>query len=130
MSKLINLLIIEDNPDDIKIIYEILKKSGEFNINFAETLKKAISYLAENDVDVIFLDLNLPDEIGIRSFVRINNIAKNIPIIIMSGITDKETIYQVMQKGAQAYLIKGEVEKDALFRIIHYAIWSRSSNKL
>ena len=122
----INLLLIEDNPDDIFIIKQLLENVDHFSVKIlsAETFKQGLNYISENVIHVILLDLNLPDKQGIETYLDLRKHTKNIPIIIMSAITDKELIYQAIQKGAQAYFVKGNVEAESLVRVIRYAIWS------
>lgn len=127
MPDKINILLIEDNPGDVRLVQEILKETTEFTLNLliAPNLSRGLKYIAAENLHVILLDLNLPESRGIQTFEQVQKFALNIPVIIMSILSDKELIYQAMKAGAQDYLIKGQLENEALLRAIRYAIWSR-----
>lgn len=122
------VLLIEDNPGDVRLVQAILAETTKdlgIKLLVAEDLTHGLKYIAAESIHAILLDLNLPESHGIETFRKISKFAINIPIIIMSIVSDKELIYQAMREGAQDYLIKGEIENEALVRGIRYAIWSR-----
>lgn len=122
----INILLIEDNPGDIRLVQDMLRDLKDIKVNLiiAENLGKGLKFIAAELIHVILLDLNLPDSHGIKTFQTTHKFAFNVPIIIFSVLSDKELIYQAMKEGAQAYLIKGKIEHEALTRTIRYAMWS------
>src|SRR5690242_7043664 len=110
-SNIINILLIEDNPGDIRLVQETLRESKDLQINLiiANSLAQGQKYIAAELIHVILLDLNLPDSQGIQTFQQVYKFVIKVPIIIMSVLSDKELIYQAMKEGAQDYLIKGKL---------------------
>ncbi len=122
----LNILLIEDNPGDARLVDEALREKTQFNINLAiaDCLSQGQRHIATEHIHVILLDLNLPDSQGIETFKKVQKFAFNAPIIIMSIVSDKELIFQAMKEGAQDYLIKGQITHESLVRAIRYACWS------
>jgi len=121
-----NILLIEDNPGDARLVKELLQNfpGQEIKLYTAASLSQGLKLIASELIHVILLDLNLPDSEGLQTFKQTHKFAMNVPIIIMSVISDHEIIFQAMKEGAQDYLIKGQIENEALIRGIRYAIWS------
>jgi PAS domain S-box-containing protein len=128
MITVLKILLIEDNPGDIRLLQEILREvtTTRCQITPVMTLAAAIAQLstaAENiQFDVILLDLSLPDSQGIASFIDLRDRVANIPIIVLTGSDDQNLAILAMQQGAQDYLIKGQVDSNLLLRSIRYAI--------
>jgi diguanylate cyclase (GGDEF)-like protein len=122
--KPIEVLLIEDNPTDLLLTQRLLRKAerGPFHVNTADRLSKGIKLAAEVKIDVILLDLDLPDGRGLDTFVRLKTQLPGIPIVVLSGIADEEISRQAVREGAQDYLIKGQTESVLLGRSILYAI--------
>lgn len=122
----INILLIEDNLGDVRLIQEMLQDITEWKINFvvANTLSRGLKYIAAEHIQVILLDLNLPDSTGLNTFRIVHRFAFEVPIIIMSIISDKEMVYQTLKEGAHDYLIKGHADAQMLVQAIRYALWS------
>ena len=123
-DKLIKILIIEDNPQDLRLIYEMLKEVTypAFELVSSETLKNGLKILINNGFDLLLLDLSLPDSTGLDTFASVYDQAPEIPIVILSGFDDEETAIRAVREGAQDYLVKGEVNSQLLSRSISYAI--------
>ncbi len=124
ISKSIGLLVIEDNIGDARIIEEYLKniKNFVFNLKFSVRLTEAINLLERTPFDLILLDLSLPDSKKTESLSTLLDKNLNIPIIILTGLDDEEHGIASVKKGAQDYLVKGELDKVVLSRSILYAI--------
>lgn len=124
MDNTINVLFIEDNPPDIRLVHELLKeaKQDQFLLVNKGTLSVSLDMLAKQPFDVILLDLGLPDSQGIDTFREINKIAFNIPIIILTGLQDETIAVKTIAEGAQDYLIKGKFDGNTLARSIRYAV--------
>lgn len=122
-DKKIKLLLIEDNKDDAYLIQDMLKqaKNTKFDDETAATLTNGLECLAKDNIDIVLLDLGLPDSIGFDSFSRIHAHAPKIPVVV-TGSTDEIQAIMALRKGAQDYLIKGQFDSDLLERSIHYAI--------
>ncbi|MBI2995991.1 MAG: response regulator transcription factor [Candidatus Melainabacteria bacterium] len=120
----IEVLLVEDSDGDAKFIHEILSgtSSPKFDVIRQERLSGAMKTIGNGDIDIILLDLSLPDSHGLETFVTLNSKAKNIPIIVLTGLNDEEIAIKAVQEGAQDYIVKGQLEKSALIRSIRYAI--------
>jgi PAS domain S-box-containing protein len=124
MNERFCILLIEDNPADIDLIRETLSKSSPatFQIESATTLSEAIVRLKEGGINLILLDLGLPDSFGLETFYDIREEAPHIPIIILTGHDDRETGVEAVREGAQDYLIKGQAGGSILARAALYAV--------
>ena len=123
-EKPIKILLVEDNPGDARLIKETLSEaaSGQFELACTERLDLALAHVAQHEIDVILLDLALPDSSGLETYERMHAQAPTIPTIVLTGI-DVETLgTEAVQKGAQDYLIKGQVDTSLLVRSVRYAI--------
>lgn len=122
------ILIIEDSLRDVRLIQEMLKEVKHFDFEYthADMLDKGIECLESDGFDVLLLDLNLPDNIGLDTFIKARNSRSNIPIVILSGEADEETAIEAVHQGAQDYLMKREVDGKLLARSIFYAIKRKS----
>ena len=124
VNKEIRALLIEDSLDVARLIREELKDIPYSNIDIevADRLKDGIDIIKGGDVDVILLDLSLPDSQGYNTFVRAHVHASQIPIVVLSGNSDEVLAIKTIQAGAQDFLVKGELDAEVLVRSIYYAI--------
>ncbi|MDD5679345.1 MAG: response regulator [Kiritimatiellae bacterium] len=123
-SKQINLLLVEDNSDEVTLIKEQLRtvKNIVFNVFAVGRLDKALVRLAEGHIDLVMLDLNLPDSQGADTFIKICRRFPEIPIIVLTCVGDTTLATRLLQEGAQDYIIKGQESINLLTRAICYAI--------
>ena len=130
-SEPVKILLIEDNPGDAHLIREMLAevRGALFDLAWVDRLSTGLERLAEGGIDLILLDLSLPDSQGIDTFVRTHAQAPEVPIVVLSGLDDEALALNAMKEGAQDYLVKGQVEGDSLARAIPYAI-ERKQNEL
>lgn len=120
-----NVLLIEDDPGDARIVIENLTYDPEelkFKIKTAQTLSQGLDTISNNVFDVILLDLTLPDSRGIETLIRVREHAPELPVIVLTGVADKKTAIKAVQSGGQDYLTKGKVNYELLSRSILYAI--------
>lgn len=131
MQKSLSILIVEDNPGDARLIKELLIDEGQIkgNVIVSELLSDAIEKLKIINFDIILLDLNLPDSQGFDTFKKINNIAVNIPIIILTGLVDENAAISCLKEGAQDYIHKGNFDGKFLTRAIMFAIEKKTIEK-
>jgi signal transduction histidine kinase len=117
------LLIIEDNPGDARLLREMLREDGPYRaeLMLAETMGEAEKCLAEHVIDIILLDLGLPDADGLAAIRRSRAMAPGIPLVVLTGMDDEALAAQSLQEGAQDYLIKGQIETRGLLRALRYA---------
>ncbi|MFX0136814.1 MAG: winged helix-turn-helix transcriptional regulator [Candidatus Hodarchaeota archaeon] len=123
-NKKLDILLIEDNSTDVRLIEELLKTSADFKFNLESypRLSESLSNLKTKHFEIILLDLTLPDSDRESTLERVLNVTNTIPIIILTGLDDKEFALQSLHKGAQDYLVKGELNGPSLIRSILYAI--------
>src|ERR1700746_3543905 len=109
MEEKINILLVEDNPGDAKLLDVYLKHSftNTFSLSTAALLSKALEMMDANTFDIIILDLSLPDSRGLDTFKKVYEHSPEIPIIVLTGLDDESTGINAMKLGAQDFLIKG-----------------------
>jgi len=124
MNGSIKILLIEDNPGDARLIRELLveEKGGAFHLECVDRLSAGIERLTSGKVEVVLLDLGLPDSQGFDTFIKVHNSVPQIPIVILSGLTDETLAARAVREGAQDYLVKGHVDSNLLGRSLRYAI--------
>lgn len=120
----VKVLLIEDNPGDVRLIWEILSeiRNPPFYLNVAETLLKGLDAMEKEAADVILLDLTLPDSSGIYTLNRVKDKAGDIPVVVITGLDDEVTAIKSLKEGAQDYLVKGRTDSDLLKKALIYAI--------
>jgi diguanylate cyclase (GGDEF)-like protein len=118
------ILLVEDNYDHAALLRTILTGDNQrqLAVKHAARLQEALEYLAGEEVDVILLDLGLPDSSGLQGLERVHELVPGAPVIIMTAMEDEATASAAIQKGAQDYLIKGLLDRTQLDRAIRYAI--------
>jgi len=124
LDNLINILLIEDNPGDVRLIEEMLKKikNLKFNLVWADTLKKGFNHIDNRNYDVILLDINLPDSFGLNTVFKTCEKVQNIPVIVLTVNDGFQIGVEAVKAGTQDYLIKNEINSNLLLRSIQYAI--------
>lgn len=120
----LSVLLIEDDSGDALLLQEMLADITSFQIKLThvEYLDQGLQYLAENPVDLVLLDLTLPDYWGLEGLVQLNQHILSIPIIVLTGLDNETWATESFQAGAQDYLVKGKVTGDVLARAMRYAI--------
>lgn len=128
-KELIKVLMVEDDLAYARFIKEILKEPlhVDFELTHADRVKKALIHIDETEFDAVLLDLNLPDSSGFDTLHRIYEKAPSTPIIVLTGLADEEVGVSAVQKGAQDYLSKEEVNSLLLSRTVKYAIERKHS---
>ncbi len=125
-NKDIKILLIEDDPDDVQLIKEILSKAGgaalKFKLDCVETLEAGCQRALKGGIDAVLLDLSLPDSQGLETFTRFHSQFSSAPIIVLTGLDDKTLGLEALWQGAQDYLVKSRVDGKMLLRVIRYAI--------
>ncbi|MEE8391163.1 MAG: GAF domain-containing protein [Anaerolineae bacterium] len=130
-DKLHILLMIEDNPQYAGAMREMLAAvwSDEVELEWADQLSTGLEKLVTEDVDVILLDLVLPDSQGFETFAAVHARAPDVPIIVMSGLGDEALAVRTVRAGAQDYLVKEKMDGNLLVRAIRYAIERKRAEK-
>jgi diguanylate cyclase (GGDEF)-like protein/PAS domain S-box-containing protein len=118
------LLLVEDNPGDARLIQEMFNDQGANNTELTRvaSLSEAEKLLSERAFDLILLDLGLPDSQGLDAVRRAHAVAPRMPLVVLTGMDDESLAAQCLQVGAQDYLIKGQIETRGLLRALRYAV--------
>lgn len=118
------VLLIEDNPGDARLLREYLADpaGASFELEHTDTLAKGIDRLASGGIELVLLDLSLPDSPMGETFKRAKAAAPDVPIIVMSGLDDEKHAIATVQEGAQDYLVKAYVDTRLLIHAMRYAI--------
>jgi signal transduction histidine kinase len=128
MPQTINVLLIEDNPGDMRLIQHMLTNlahSGaapHYILTWRDRLAPGLQWVAENPVDVVLLDLSLPDSQGMATVQRMQAAAPAVPLIVLTGLDDETFAVLSLQAGIQDYLVKDHVDEHLLRRAIRYAL--------
>ena len=122
--KPIIVLLIEDSADDALLIRKSLAGAMKvpYELKHVDGLSRGMERLAGGEIDVVLLDLGLPDGRGISTFSVLHKHSPDVPVIVLTGHDDEELAIEAVQKGAQDYLVKGKVDGGLLRRSIRYAI--------
>ncbi|MDM9380032.1 ATP-binding protein [Chlorogloeopsis sp. ULAP01] len=136
----IKVLLVEDNPFDTELLQQLFIRAHqqEWEIVNVEQLSEAIDVctgqtihscdnsspltLNPNSIDVVLLDLSLPDSMGLDTLKEFRIAVPDIPVVVLTGLNDEEMALQAMAEGAQDYLVKDEITIQSLPRAIRYAI--------
>jgi signal transduction histidine kinase len=121
-SRPIRVLLVEDNPTDVLAFRHYLEERGAFELHHAERLEEALKFFRGDSCDVIVLDLGLPDSQGIETLKRVNSQAPDIPLLVLTGLSDEAAGLKALQSGAQDYLAKNQIQGPLLRKAIRYAM--------
>jgi PAS domain S-box-containing protein len=118
------VLVIEDNPLDASLIARTLAEAPgcSFVSEDAGDLSTGLRRLERGDVDLVLLDLNLPDSEGLEGLMRLQAEWPQIPVVVLTGLGDDVHAARAVRAGAQDYLVKGETDNKLLIRAMRYAI--------
>jgi two-component sensor histidine kinase len=127
----IKVLLIEDNPGDVRLIREMLKdfKDITVEIDCVDRLDTGLKRLSKGSFDAVLLDLGLPDSQGLDTFIKVHSENPDVAIVVMTGLEDEELAVKTVQKGAQDYLVKGQVDSKLLSRALRYAVERKRAEK-
>ncbi|NLX08753.1 MAG: PAS domain S-box protein [Chloroflexi bacterium] len=120
----VRILLVEDNPADIRLIEENLHESADYpyTLETVTMLEDAVQHVAQAGIDVVLLDLFLPDSKGPDTLVRLRDSAPWLPIVVLTRFDDKSGGLKSVQAGAQDFLVKGHSANHLLARSLLYAI--------
>ncbi len=123
-DRFIKVLLIEDNPGDACLIEDMLAtaKGARFHLESVDRLAKGIERLGAAGIDVVLLDLSLPDSDGLDTFLRVQSRTLAVPIVILTSLDDEETALRAVREGAQDYISKNGLVSELLVCSISYAI--------
>ncbi|QFY43856.1 response regulator [Candidatus Methylospira mobilis] len=120
----IRVLLVEDEPGDAQLTQIALRQASlaRFAVTWVGSISEAQQQLAVSRFDVLLLDLTLPDSEGLETVRAARQLAKAIPIIILTGRDDTDFALKALDAGATDYMVKGDFGHKGLTRSIHYAL--------
>jgi signal transduction histidine kinase len=123
-EKPLQVLVVEDNAGDVRLLREMFsgEKPDSFQLTHLLRMSEAEIHLAKGGVDIVLLDMGLPDGHGLDTVRRAHAAAPGVPLIILTGLDDEALAAEAMTQGAQDYMIKGQIESRALPRALRHAI--------
>jgi diguanylate cyclase (GGDEF)-like protein len=124
MDERYNVLLIEDNPGDARLLQEMLAEepAAPFRFVCADRLSRGMEILSSQNIELLLLDLSLPDSQGLETFSKIYAHAPKVPIIVLTGNDDGALALSAVKAGAQDYLFKGKLDRELLVRSMQYSI--------
>jgi Flp pilus assembly CpaE family ATPase len=129
LAEPMKILLLEDNPGDVRLIREALSEAENFSYQVVqvERLVEALQRLRVEKFDVILMDLSLPDSRGLNTLTYVHEQAPNVPAVVLTGLDDESMALNAVRGGAQDYLVKGQVSSASLVRCLRYAVERRKS---
>jgi len=132
----LDVLIVEDNPGDVRLIEEMLRDAESLlqridagdvaadaaRVHHEPTLEAGLEALSNDAFDVVLLDLGLPKSRGLDTLTAVIDATEFVPVVVLTGLDNESVGIKAIQHGAQDYLVKDEVTSELLVRSIHYAI--------
>lgn len=120
----LEVLLVEDNPGDARLAAEALAATsiGTFALTHVERLSEALDLLQQRSFDAVLLDLSLPDSGGLDTVKRVLEQAPDMPVVVLTMLSDEMLGVQAVNAGAQDYLQKGSCVQELLARSVRYAV--------
>jgi DNA-binding response OmpR family regulator len=118
------ILLVEDDPMDVRLFGMMLQELAvpEHAVLRATSLEAGLRSLEADGIDLVFLDLDLPDSTGLETVERILESGSEVPVVVLTGNDDEEMGVQAVALGAQDYLVKDTVHASVLARVLRYAV--------
>ncbi|MEF2143831.1 MAG: response regulator, partial [Desulfovibrionaceae bacterium] len=118
----IRVLLVEDNPGDARLVFELARGTSFLRFELAETLAACLDWISSRKTDIVLLDLGLPDSQGLETLRAVIAADISLPVVVLTGFDDDATGKEAIREGAQDYLIKGKTDEASLLRAIRYAL--------
>jgi len=127
-----HILLVEDSQSDASLFEKSLSKvaANNFEIQRVENLRSALRVLGENEFNIVFLDLSLPDTTGFNGLLSIQNMAPKLPVVILTANEDENLALAAVGQGAQDYLFKDKADGLTIRRAMRYAIQRKNLEEL
>ena len=119
-DKIKKILIVEDDEKFARVLSKQLEKNN-YEVFHCGSLSDFLKTVKERKFDLMLLDLGLPDSSGLETYEKVSGALSNIPIVVLTGLDDEEIAISAVKKGAQDYLVKGEVDNRTILRSLDYA---------
>lgn len=134
MPEHVNILILDDNPEDRELIRRYLRQDRTTNYHFFEEqlIERGLDLVRTVRPDCIMLDYSLPDGTGIEFLENLKSLGgtTGFPVVMLTGTGDELVAVQAMKAGAQDYLIKARTSPEALRMAVRNAIYKGNTERL
>jgi PAS domain S-box-containing protein len=117
----IRLLLVEDNPGDARLVYEMLRNQLHIKLEVADCLAACMMRLDQGGIDLVLLDLGLGDSQGLDTLTSVAHTHPAMPVVALTGLDDDALALRTVQAGGQDYLTKNTVTPEILRRTIRHA---------
>ncbi len=131
IRKTLSVLIVDDNTPDVYILQSQLETNPNkvYSFTHCQTKKETLSTLREHTkFDIVFLDLDIPDTIDFELLDYLVAYYPDLPVIILTGHSDTQRAIRAIQRGAQDYLMKGNITSETAIKAIYFAISRKISS--
>jgi len=120
----LKVLLVEEDQERRTEVEDLLSRARDPRVDLESSsyLSDALERLSDGEIDLVLLDLSLPDSQGVATFERMYAFAPDVPVIVLTDLDDEEVAMTTVQGGAQDYLVRDEVRSGILIRSIRYAI--------
>jgi DNA-binding NarL/FixJ family response regulator len=128
-TPLAKVLLIDDEPAQAWLVRDYLQSVTQtrLDLELAETVADGLQRLGAGDIQVLLLDLSLPDSIGTDTFTKVHDRFPDLPVVVLTSLEDEELGSRLVQLGAQEYLVKGQINGPILLRALRYAVERRQA---
>ena len=113
--------MVEDNPGDARLVYEMLRNQLHIKLEVADCLAACMTRLDQGGIDLVLLDLGLGDSQGLDTFNSVAHTHPAMPVVALTGLDDDALALRTVQAGGQDYLTKNTVTPEILRRTIRHA---------
>ena len=120
----ISVLLVEDNPIHARLLQGLLSDQIDpaFTVETVDHLAAGTARLAAGGIDVVLLDLVLPDSQEMATFERVKEVAPDVPVLVLTGLDDEALAEAAVAAGAREYLVKTQIDGASLARSVQAAV--------
>ncbi len=105
-KKKLTALVVEDDLDSLEILTSILDETSIIHCETARTGKQAIKFFNDNKPEITFLDIDIPAPNGIETLRQIRQKDSKAKVVMVTGISDINTVKEAIALGAFGYVVK------------------------
>lgn len=127
--KTLDMLIIESNPNDFKLIGKLLDGMGKFRLENAVDLDEGLIRIRNKEYHIVFSELDLPGYSHAEIIEHFNKLNLRCPVVIITDEKNRKSAYEAMKAGADECLFKSELSRQLIEKTIHYSIERKRMNR-
>lgn len=126
LTQNVDVLIVEDSRTDMVFTIKMLRLANSaINIREAQTLLDGVSVCLGTSIDLVLLDLTLPDSTGVQTVQKFRDAAPNVPLVVLTGVTDDGIGAECLAAGADAFLPKNSLTPHRVERTVFVTLSRR-----